>query len=258
MKTLVVANSKGGSGKTTTAFNLAHNLAAEGKSVLLIDFDPQASLTSCFKVELPQTQTYIEDLISKQGFGKLHIRNAIVSPKDSLENLFLVPASGALGNLEGELKGAAGLVKLREVLKGLQGLPIDIVIIDPPGSTDVFMSIALMAADDVMIPARPTDTDIRTLTDFIPFIEEHKALNPNLKLRGILLNQTQNASKNAEFYLDQLKEAGLGDLILTTQIRSAIDAANSIAYGKSATEYKAKSPVAKDYINLAKEVATWL
>lgn len=258
MKTIVVANSKGGSGKTTTAFNLAHDLAKMGKKVLLVDFDPQSSLTNCFKIELPQTQTYIEDLISKEGYGKLSILSAIIQPNPEIENLFLVPTSGALANLEGELKGITGLPKLREVLKGTFNQNFDAVIIDPPGSTDVFMSIALMAADEVLIPARPTDTDINTLSEFVPFIKEHMAFNPNLKLRGILLNQTQNSSKNAEFYLDQLKSLGFKDLILNTQIRSAVDAANSVAYGKSVSEYKSKSQVAKDFEKLAKEVSKWL
>ena len=258
MKILVIANSKGGSGKTTTAFNLAHDLSTAGKKVLLVDFDPQSSLTSCFKVDLPQNQIYIEDLIAKAGYGKLSISNAIVSPKDGNENLYLVPSSGGLGNLEGELKGPAGLIRLREVLKGLHSLNFDVVVIDPPGSTDVFMSLALMAADEVIIPSRPTDTDINTLTDFIPFIEEHKALNTNLNIRGILLNQTQTASKNADFYLKQLKEAGLGDLVMKTKIRSAIDAANSIAYGKSSVEYKPKSAVSLDYKELTKEILQWL
>ena len=258
MKTLVIANSKGGSGKTTTAFNLAHDLSRAGKKVLLVDFDPQSSLTHCFKVELAQEQIYIEDLIAKAGYGKLSILNAIVSPKEGNPNLYLVPSSGGLGNLEGELKGPAGLIRLREVLKGLHNLNIDVVIIDPPGSTDVFMSMALMSADEVIIPSRPTDTDINTLTDFIPFIEEHKPLNPNLVIRGILLNQTQTASKNTDFYLKQLEESGLGDLILKTKIRSAIDAANSIAYGKSSMEYKPKSAVSQDYKELAREITQWL
>lgn len=258
MNVIVIANSKGGSGKTTTAFNLAHDLAHSGKKVALIDFDPQSSLTNSFKIDLPQNQIYIEDLISKAGYGKLSILNALVAPKENLENLLLVPSSGSLANLEGELKGPAGLIRLREVIKGLMNLKLDALIIDPPGSTDVFMSMALMSASDVIIPSRPTDTDINTLIDFIPFIEEHKALNPNLKIKGILLNQTQTSSKNADFYLKQLNEAGLGNLILKTQIRSAIDAANSIAYGKSSVEYKPKSAVSQDYQSLSKEIAQWL
>jgi chromosome partitioning protein len=258
MKTIVIANSKGGSGKTTTAFNLAHNLAFSGKSVLVLDFDPQASLTHSFKVELPQHQIYAEDLVSNEGYGKTSIRQAIIQPKEEIENLFLVPVSGALGSLEGELKGAVRLVRLREVLKGLNGLNIDVVIIDPPGSTDVFMSMSLVAADEVIIPARPTDTDIKTLSDFIPFVEEHQAINQNLKVRGILLNQTQSSSKNADFYLEQLNQAGLGKLVLRSQVRSAVDAANSIAYGKSVIEHKPKSQISKDYIEFTKEVVSWL
>ena len=255
MKIITVANSKGGSGKTTTSFNLAHELAAMGKKVLLVDFDPQASLTNCFKIELPQDQIYIEDLVSKNGYGKLSITASIVGIK---EGIYLVPTTGALGNLEGELKGATGLIKLREVLKGLNNLAFDVVIIDPPGSSDIFMTMALVASNEVIIPTRPTDTDISTLTEFVPFIEEHKALNPQLKISGILLNQTQSSSKNAAFYLNKLKELGVGDLIFKSQIRSAIDAANSIAYGKSSSEYKPKSSVSQDYKSFAKEVAKWL
>jgi chromosome partitioning protein len=255
MKIFTIANSKGGSGKTTTAFNLGHELAALKKRVLMIDFDPQASLTNCFKIELPQDQIYIDDLVSKGGYGKLSINQSILGVKD---NLFLVPASGALGNHEGELKGATGLIKLKEVLKSLNSESFDVVIIDPPGSSDIFMTMALVSCNEVIIPTRPTDTDITTLTEFLPFIEEHKALNPALKISGILLNQTQTSSKNADFYLGKLKSLGVGDIILKSQIRSAIDAANSIAYGKSSSEYKPKSAVSLDYKMFAKEVSKWL
>ena len=255
MKTFAIANSKGGSGKTTTAFNLGHELARLGKKVLMVDFDPQASLTHSFKVEFPQDQIYIEDLVSKAGQGRLQVADAIVEPKP---NLFLIPSTGALGNLESELKGPAGLVRLREALKGVAHLGFDAVIIDPPGSSDVFMSMSLLAASEVIIPARPTDTDISTLKEFVPFVEEHKALNPNLQIRGILLNQVQSSSKNGQFYLDRLKELGLGDLIFKSSVRTAIDAANSIAYGQCSSEHKPKAAVSKDFQELAQEVFPWL
>jgi chromosome partitioning protein len=255
MKIFAVANSKGGSGKTTTSFNLGHELARLGKKILMVDFDPQASLTNSFKIELPQDQIYIEDLVSKAGQGRLSVVDAIVQPKP---NLFLIPSTGALGNLESELKGPAGLVRLRECLKGVAHLGFDAIIIDPPGSSDVFMSMSLLAANEVIIPARPTDTDITTLKEFVPFIEEHRALNPALSIRGILLNQVQSSSKNAQFYLDRLSEIGLGNLIFKSSIRAAIDAANSLAYGQSSSEHKPKAPVSKDYQELAQEVAPWL
>lgn len=258
MKVIAVANSKGGSGKTTTSFNLAHQLASMGKKVLLLDFDPQASLTHSFKVELPQTQTYIEDIISKEGYGRLNIIDAIIQPSEAQNNLYLIPVSGALANLESELKGSVGLFRLKNALVSLQSLSFDVVIIDPPGSTDVFMSMALLSAHDVLIPARPTDTDISTLSDFVGFVNEHKEMNPHLQVKGIMLNQTMSASKNASFYLDQLKELGLGDILLKSQVRSAVDAANSIAYGQSVMDYKKSAPVSKDYQSLAKEVAQWL
>ncbi len=255
MKIITIANSKGGSGKTTTAFNLAHELAQLGKRVLAIDFDPQASLTHGFKIDLPQNQIYIEDLISKMGYGKLSIREAIVGVKEGID---LIPTTGGLGNLESELKGATGLIRLREVLKGLPAEAYDAVLIDPPGSSDIFMTMALVASQEVIIPTRPTDTDISTLTEFLPFVDEHRALNPTLKIGGILLNQTQASSKNAEFYLNKLVELGVGELIFKSSIRSAIDAANSMAYGKSSSEYKPKSPVTQDYKQFAQEVLTWL
>jgi chromosome partitioning protein len=255
MKILAVANSKGGSGKTTNTFNIGCELHRLGLRVCLIDFDPQASLTHCFKIELPQTQVYIEDVVSKAGFGRLSIQQAIVEIKPGLS---LIPSTGALGNIENDLRAIGGMLRLKQVLSTLSAEQFDIVLIDPPGSSDIFMTLTLLAAREILIPIRPTDTDLATLEDFIGFINEHQALNPDLRVRGILLNQVQGSSKNGQFYMDRLKSSGLGDLVLNSTIRTAIDAANSIAYGKPSSEYKPKSAVSQDFKNVAKEIASWL
>src|SRR5277367_4823112 len=160
VRTIAVANSKGGCGKTTTVLNLGAALAQSGIKTLLIDMDPQASLTEAFKVDFPQSTIYAEDMLASPKV------DASRAPLLVRENLYLIPATEALGGLESILsRTAEDKYRLRDAITRL-GQAFDFIIIDPPGSTDIFMATVLAAAEQVIIPVRPTDTDFCTLAKF--------------------------------------------------------------------------------------------
>ena len=250
-RVIAIANSKGGSGKTATTFNLGCELARRGEKVLLWDIDPQASLTNCFKVELPQTQLYTDDILATE---KLDVTKAPVKIGD---NLYLIPATQALGGVEGLLSEGDNIQRVKRCLDRLAHMEFTYVLLDPPGSTDIFMSAALVAAKEVLIPVRPTDSDFSTMVDFKEAIEKVKTLNPQIEVKGILFNQVITSSKNQKIYRSFLEEANWSELVCKTSVRMATTVANAPGKGKDVIAFDPKSKAADDYRNLAKEVMSW-
>lgn len=252
MKTIAVANSKGGSGKTATVFNLGSELARRGENVLLWDMDPQASLTECFKVQYPSHQIYTDDVLATE---KIDVTKA---PIQVAPGLSLIPATKELGGLEGTLEHSVeNLLRLKRSIQRLSGLGFTYVILDPPGSTDIFMSATLAAAQLVLIPVRPTDTDFSAMVTFKTDIEKMKSINPELQVRGILFNQVITASKNYQIYKSFLQEAQWDNLVCKTSIRMATTVANAPGTGKDVISFDPKSKAAEDYRSLATEVSSW-
>jgi chromosome partitioning protein len=254
MKVISVANSKGGSGKTATTFNLGSELARRGEKVLLWDLDPQATLTNCFKLQnIPQDQLYSEDILATD---KIDPSKAPIQVK---ENLYLIPTTTAFGSLEGLLsKGEDSIFRVKRTLDRLLHFGFTYVLLDPPGSTDIFMSAALAASDFVLIPVRPTDSDFLTMVDFKEAIENIKELNPKLEVRGILFNQVITSSKNYSIYKKFLEEANWEHLVCKTSIRMSTSVANAPGVGKDVIEFDPKSKASEDYKKLAKEIMTWI
>ena len=252
MKVIAVANSKGGSGKTATVFNLGAELARRGEKVLLWDIDPQASLTDCFKIDFPSHQIYTDDALATDRI------DVIQAPVQVKENLFLIPATKGLGGLEGTLEHSTqNLLRLKRCIDRLQALDFSFVILDPPGSTDIFMSTALAAAHHVLIPVRPTDTDFSAMVTFKSDIEKIKAVNPILEVKGILFNQVITSSKNYQIYKSFLQEANWDKLVCNTSVRMATSIANAPGTGKDVITFDPRSKAADDYRSLASEVSAW-
>jgi chromosome partitioning protein len=251
MRVIAIANSKGGSGKTATVFNLGADLARRGHKVLLWDLDPQASLSNAFKVEFRQAQLYTEDILSTE---KLDPSQA---PVEVSANLHLIPATSALGGVEGVLATGNNIYRVRRCLDRLAALGFDFVLLDPPGATDIFMSAALVASHDILIPTRPTDTDFATMVEFKRSIDKVKDLNPELRIRGILFNQVITSSKNARIYRGFLDDPEWSDLVCQSSIRLATNIANSTAHGKDVISLEPKSKSATDYRKLTEEILLW-
>ncbi|WP_255314240.1 DUF6075 family protein [Bacillus sp. FJAT-26390] len=182
---ITIANQKGGTGKTTTAYNLAFALSNEGKKVLLVDFDPQGNLSMCFGIEQP-------DQIK---FSMFNIMNAIMLDEqlpDAAEyihsrgNIDLIPSNIELSvaeiNLRDEMGGEKTLISLLEPMK----YKYDYIIIDTNPSLGLLTINALAASDSVLIPVNPQLWSATGLTQLLKIIVKvKKRINPRISIEGI-------------------------------------------------------------------------
>jgi chromosome partitioning protein len=184
MKILVIANQKGGVGKTTTAAALGTLLSQQGRGVHLIDMDPQASLTSTFGKDDPDGLLY-EALASR---GPLPI-------VEIADHLTLTPSSIDLASGEMRFVAQPGREYLLRTCLHKTPLPEGTtVIVDSPPSLGVLSTNTLAAATDIVIVLHPGGYEMRALARFIEVMEELKELgvNPTLSVAGVILTNCQH------------------------------------------------------------------
>ena len=251
MRKIAISNGKGGVGKTTTAANLAAALSKEGKKVLLVDMDPQQSLTDFFMVDVTEegTITISELLITPQ----LDPNQAIINIS---KNLDLLPGSERLAAFDGALsKMKDGPLRLKLLLAKITE-NYDYCIIDTPPSLSVFVQIALNAAQDVIIPLKPNDMDAKATGHFLETVEIIKEDNPELKVSGVVFTMTKN-SKTQDAFSKMFDGHELEKVVMKTKIRDNVKLSVSGNKGLDIFSFDPKSIGAEDYKNLAKEVLSW-
>lgn len=252
---MAVVNQKGGTGKTTTCENLGVGLAMEGKKVLVVDTDPQASLTISLGYPVPdELPTTLSDLM-----GKVMTEQAIEPGEGILhheEGVDLVPASIELSGLEVSLVNTMSRETiLRQYLDTVKQ-NYDFILLDCMPSLGMLTVNALAAADTVLIPVQAQYLPAKGLEQLLQTISKvRRQINPKLKIEGILLTMVDSRTNYAKDISNLIRENYGGKLkVYKTDIPRSVRAEEISAEGTSIFKHDPKGKVADAYRILTKEV----
>ena len=250
-----VVNQKGGTGKTTTCENLGVGLAQGGKKVLLVDVDPQESLTISLGYPRPDDlDSTLSELMAKV------MQEIPLSPGEGIlhheEGVDLIPANISLSGIEVSLVNAMSretiLKQLMEPLKR----QYDFILLECMPSLGMLTVNALAAADNVLIPVQAQYLSAKGLEQLLQTVNKvRRQINPKLRIEGILLTMVDGRTNYAKDISNLIRETyGSKIKVFGTDIPHSVRAAEISAEGKSIFRHDPKGKVANAYRTLTKEV----
>lgn len=254
-KVIAITNQKGGVGKTTTTVNLGVGLACNRKKVILIDADPQGSLTISLGIKNPDAldvslatvmDAAIEDRPMDESAGILHHG----------EGVDILPSNIELSGME---TGLFNIMSREYVLRNYIDSVrknYDYILIDCMPSLGMMTINALVAADSVIIPSQPSFLSTKGLNLLLHSINKVKrSINPSLKIDGILFTMVDSRTNNAKDIIETLRDTvGQNIRIFDTEIPHSVRAAECSLTGESIFAHDKTGKVAAAYENLTKEV----
>lgn len=250
-----VANQKGGTAKTTTCENLGIGLAAEGKDVLLVDVDPQGSLTIALGNQMPdELEPTLSDMMERI------IRDEPILPCEGVlkhpEGVDLMPGNIALSGLEASLVNVMSRETiLKQYLDTLKDR-YDYILLDGSPSLGMLTINMLAASDSVIVPVQAQYLSAKGLEQLLSTVGKVKRqINPKLRIEGVLLTMVDGRTNYAKEISELIRETyGKKIRVYDTEIPRSIRAAEISAEGKSIYMHDPKGKVADAYRALTKEV----
>jgi chromosome partitioning protein len=257
METFVIANQKGGVGKTTTVLNLGASLARKGKKTLVIDLDPQANLSSGLGFtkqfdkeswndteEAPYKNIY-DVLVNETPLSKVFVTT-------NQENLMLIPSHLSLAGAEIEMVNMLARETLLKKAISEFKEDFDYILIDCPPSLGLLTINALTAANNLIIPIQCEYFALEGLGQLLETTKLIKGINPDLQIGGVILTMFDSRTKLSSNVVEDVREYFKNKAFKTVVPRN-VRLSEAPSYGQSIFEYDDKSTGAQAYNDLAKE-----
>ena len=255
-RVLVVANQKGGVGKTTTAINLGTALAAIGEDVLIVDLDPQGNASTGLGVARKDRRVSTYDVL----VGTASLDQAILAT--DVPRLMVAPSTLDLLGVEMEissekdrahrLRRAVLVLHESRIAAGLQ--PYSYILVDCPPSFNLLTINAMVAADAVLVPLQCEFFALEGLSQLLKTVEQvRSSLNPRLTIQGIVLTMFDPRNNLSGQVVKDVRDF-MGDKVYDTVIPRNVRVSEAPSYGKPVLLYDLKCTGSQAYLKLASEV----